>query len=153
MAKKQEKNTRILFNAQSAELTKIRINLQDSQTKGGGLVRKVDQLTAMMEKVTQEKDSAILAAKKAEEGANTHKESVEGMLKDLEAQNKAGAAQIKQLKDEVKTLIGEKVIYISEHDKEVAMIRADLERLLLEHAVLKSEVKLYQEDGGVMALD
>lgn len=75
------------------------------------------------------------------------------MLRGLDEQSKTDTAHFGQLKEQVKTVVDEKVARLMERDKETALMIQQMQELLLENTELSEEVRLYKEEGGVMVLD
>lgn len=132
-------------DAEPTEVEDLLGELKRSEESRGRLVRQLEQLAGAMDELKKENDAFVKCGKKADDSAAAHGEAADSMLEELDHQRQVGAVQIRQLK--------ENVAHMTEQDKEVAWMGARIERLLLDNAELKKEVKLYKEEGGVMALD
>jgi hypothetical protein len=144
---------KISSDADCTQLTDLKLKLKESEAQRDMLAKQIGKLVEAREKLKNERNDAIADAKKAKEDATTHQSSVEEMLKGLDHQSKTDLAQFSRLQQQVKTVVGAKTADLKEQNKEIDLLNAQMEELLLENTELREEVRLYKNDSGVIVLD
>ena len=135
------------------EVNALKKALQASHEDRNGLYQQVEKLWCEMGEMEKERIALTEAVTKAQ------KETAELQMTWCRQQENVDSYLVGCIKntmrcsEELKTLNAQSVELVAEHGKEVALLRARIDGLLIEKVQLEEELKLYKEDRGVIALD